>query len=37
MAAERQRLNQLLAQIDGAVKTTELTWLRARQLIERSR
>jgi potassium-dependent mechanosensitive channel len=35
IAAERQRLNQLVAQIDGAVKTTELTWVRARQLIER--
>lgn len=35
IAAERQRLNQLVAQIDGAVKSTELTWVRARQLIER--
>lgn len=35
IVAERQRLNQLVAQIDGAVKSTELTWVRARQLIER--
>lgn len=35
IAAERQRLNMLLAQVDGAVKSTELTWFRARQLIEK--
>jgi small-conductance mechanosensitive channel len=35
IAAERQRLNALAAAIDGAVKSTELTWFRARQLIEK--
>jgi potassium-dependent mechanosensitive channel len=35
IASERLRLSQLVAQIDGAVKSTELTWVRARQLIER--
>ena len=35
VAAERARLNALAAEIDGAIKTTELTWARARQLIER--
>ncbi len=35
IAAERARLNQLAAQLDGAIKSTELTWARARQLIER--
>ena len=35
VAAERARLNALAAELDGAIKTTELTWARARQLIER--
>jgi potassium-dependent mechanosensitive channel len=35
IAAERARLTQLASQLDGAVKSTELTWVRARQLIER--
>ena len=35
VAAERARLNALLSAIDGAIKTSELTWVRARQLIER--
>ena len=35
MAAERGRLTALAAAYDGAVKTCELTWVRARQLIER--
>jgi small-conductance mechanosensitive channel len=35
VAAERARLNALSAAIDGAIKTSELTWVRARQLIER--
>jgi small-conductance mechanosensitive channel len=35
IAAERSRLLALSAQLDGAIKTTELTWVRARQLIER--
>jgi potassium-dependent mechanosensitive channel len=35
IAAERARLNALAAAYDGAIKTTELTWVRARQLIER--
>ncbi|MDX2204709.1 MAG: DUF3772 domain-containing protein [Hyphomicrobiaceae bacterium] len=35
IAAERARLNALAAQLDGAIKSTELTWARARQLIER--
>ena len=35
MAAERQRLNNLLAQVNAAVKSTEQTWYRARQLIEK--
>ena len=35
IATERQRLNALATAIDGAVKTTELTWFRARQLIEK--
>jgi small-conductance mechanosensitive channel len=33
--AERQRLNQLAASLDGAIKTTELAWVRAKQLIDR--
>ena len=35
VAAERSRLNALSAAIDGAIKTSELTWVRARQQIER--
>ena len=35
IVAERQRLNTIAAQLDGAIKTTELTWVRARQLIEK--
>jgi potassium-dependent mechanosensitive channel len=35
IASERARLNGEAAAIDGAIKATELTWLRARQLIER--
>jgi potassium-dependent mechanosensitive channel len=35
IAAERARLTALASQLDGAVKSTELTWVRARQLIER--
>ena len=35
VAAERARLNALAAAIDGAIKTSELTWVRARQQIER--
>ena len=35
VAAERTRLNQLATTLDGAIRSTELTWLRARQLIER--
>jgi small-conductance mechanosensitive channel len=35
IAAERQRLNAMFAQLDGAIKSTELTWFRARQLIEK--
>jgi potassium efflux system protein len=35
VAAERARLNALATAIDGAIKTTELTWVRARQQIER--
>lgn len=35
VASERARLNALSAAIDGAIKTSELTWVRARQLIER--
>ena len=31
---ERARLNALSSAIDGAIKTTELTWVKARQLIE---
>jgi small-conductance mechanosensitive channel len=33
--AERARLNMLAGQLDGAVKTTELAWVRAKQLIDR--
>ena len=35
MAGERSRLAALAAALDGAIKTSELTWVRARQLIER--
>jgi small-conductance mechanosensitive channel len=35
IAADRARLTALASELDGAVKTTELTWVRARQLIER--
>lgn len=35
VAAERQRLNALAAALDGAVKTAELAWVRAKQLIDR--
>lgn len=35
MAAERARLAALATAYDGAIKSSELTWVRARQLIER--
>ena len=35
VVAERARLNSLKASLDGAIKTTELAWLRAKQLIDR--
>jgi potassium efflux system protein len=35
IAAERARLTALASVLDGAIKSTELTWVRARQLIER--
>ena len=35
VSAERARLNSLKASLDGAIKTTELAWLRAKQLIDR--
>ena len=35
VAAERARLNALTSVQDGAIKTAELTWLRAKRLIER--
>lgn len=35
IAAERERLNQMSASFDGAIKTTELAWVRAKQLIDR--
>ena len=35
VAAERARLNAMAAALDGAVKTTELAWVRAKQLIDR--
>lgn len=35
VASERARLNALAANLDGAVKTTELAWTRAKQLIDR--
>lgn len=33
--AERTRLNALAGQLDGALKSTELAWVRAKQLIDR--
>ncbi|HEX4894362.1 MAG TPA: DUF3772 domain-containing protein, partial [Hyphomicrobiaceae bacterium] len=33
--AERNRLNAMAAALDGAIKTTELAWVRAKQLIDR--
>ena len=35
IASERARLSALASEIDGAIKSTELTWVRARQLIEK--
>ncbi|MEQ1613734.1 MAG: DUF3772 domain-containing protein, partial [Hyphomicrobiaceae bacterium] len=35
VAAERARLNAMAGALDGAVKTTELAWVRAKQLIDR--
>lgn len=35
VAAERARLNAIKASLDGAIKTTELAWVRAKQLIDR--
>ncbi|HJZ44887.1 MAG TPA: DUF3772 domain-containing protein [Hyphomicrobiaceae bacterium] len=35
IAAERARLTALASAYDGAIKSTELTWVRARQLIEK--
>jgi small-conductance mechanosensitive channel len=35
VAAERTRLNALASAVDGGIKTSELTWVRARRLIER--
>ncbi|NJO32895.1 MAG: DUF3772 domain-containing protein [Rhodospirillales bacterium] len=35
MAAERARLTALASAYDGAIKSSEVTWVRARQLIER--
>ena len=35
VAAERARLNAMSAALDGAVKTSELAWVRAKQLIDR--
>jgi potassium-dependent mechanosensitive channel len=35
IAAERARLTVLASAYDGAIKSTELTWVRARQLIEK--
>jgi small-conductance mechanosensitive channel len=35
IAAERARLTALASAFDGAIKTTQLTWERARQLIEK--
>ena len=35
IAAERARCRALASALDGAIKSTELTWVRARQLIEK--
>ena len=35
VAAERARLAALASAYDGAIKSSEVTWVRARQLIER--
>ncbi len=35
VASERQRLNAMAGALDSAVKTTELAWVRAKQLIDR--
>ena len=35
IAAERARLNALAGALDGAIKTTELAWVRAKQMIDR--
>lgn len=35
IAAERARLNAMAGALDGAIKTTELAWVRAKQLIDR--
>ena len=35
LAAERARLTALASELDSAIKSTELTWVRARQLIEK--
>ena len=35
IAAERARLNAAKASLDGAIKTAELAWVRAKQLIDR--
>jgi small-conductance mechanosensitive channel len=35
IAGERARLTALASSLDGAIKSTELTWVRARQLIEK--
>jgi small-conductance mechanosensitive channel len=35
VASERARLNALASAYDGAIKSSEVTWVRARQLIER--
>ncbi|MGE0765305.1 MAG: DUF3772 domain-containing protein [Hyphomicrobiaceae bacterium] len=35
VAAERARLNTAKAALDGAIKTAELAWVRAKQLIDR--
>ena len=35
VASERARLNELAGALDGAVKTAELAWIRAKQMIDR--
>ncbi|HEY5828208.1 MAG TPA: DUF3772 domain-containing protein [Hyphomicrobiaceae bacterium] len=35
IAAERARLNALAGALDGAIRTTELAWVRAKQMIDR--